>query len=268
MDPLIIWLTPGVGMVLVGVLAIVFWRRASGAAYRWFWVGAAVWTVAVALKLVFALLANAAVIGALKGAVPYPWMVLLGGLYIGVESAVFEIGLTLLAVLLWRRMGKDATRAIAIGLGAGAIEAVLLGLAVLTAVAIGISGVEGADAVREQFAAALEVSPLAWLIGPVERLIAVACHASSRALVLLGVVHRRAGMVWAGFAVFTLIDSLAGGVHVSGRMGEFSLWWVELALLPAGIASVPILIWCYRGWGEDRGPHPLDRPLDNDPAAR
>ena len=52
---------PGVAMVLVSLLAVVTCRQMSGTAFKWFWAGAALWTVAVALKVVFALLANQAV---------------------------------------------------------------------------------------------------------------------------------------------------------------------------------------------------------------
>ena len=52
-------------------------------------------------------------------------------------------------------------------------------------------------------------------------------------------------IVW-GFVLFTLLDGIAGGVHVSGKLGTFSPWWVELALLPFALVSVPILRWCYK----------------------
>ncbi len=84
--------------------------------------------MAVALKFTFAILTNPAVIGLLRRALPYPIYVASGGLYVGVESSVFEMGFTILAGLIWRQLGKDSTRAIAIGVGAGAFEAFLLGL--------------------------------------------------------------------------------------------------------------------------------------------
>lgn len=28
------------------------------------------------------------------------------------------------------------------------------------------------------------------------------------------------------------------------------MWWVELTLAPAAIASIPILVWCIRHWPE------------------
>jgi hypothetical protein len=48
-------LAPGVGIMLVAIAAVWYWRRASGVTARWFWIGAGLWTVAVLAKVVIAL---------------------------------------------------------------------------------------------------------------------------------------------------------------------------------------------------------------------
>jgi len=68
----LIYLSPGLGMMLVAVLAVVDWHRTSREQARWYWVGAGLWTIAVALKLACAILTNPAVIGLLKRVLPYP----------------------------------------------------------------------------------------------------------------------------------------------------------------------------------------------------
>ncbi len=50
-------------MIVVAIAAVIAWRRISHAGFCWFWIGAGLWTVAVAVKVVCALLTNAAVIG-------------------------------------------------------------------------------------------------------------------------------------------------------------------------------------------------------------
>ncbi len=35
---LYLFAVPGLGMLLVSVLAVAVWRRASGAEFRWFWI--------------------------------------------------------------------------------------------------------------------------------------------------------------------------------------------------------------------------------------
>jgi hypothetical protein len=51
--------------------------------------------------------------------------------------------------------------------------------------------VPGAEGISEQLGKAIVLTPLFWLVGPVERVIAILCHASSRALILLGTARQR-----------------------------------------------------------------------------
>jgi hypothetical protein len=190
---------------------------------------------------------------------PHPIYVALGGLFVGVQSSLFEMGLTLLAVLIRRQLGRDAGRAITIGVGAGAFEAFLLGIgAVATAVVLMLSQGPGIDKTVGQLGTIVASTPLYWLAGPVERITAILCHASTRALILLGVCKKRYMLVFWGFLLFTFLDGVAGGVHVAGLMGKISVWWIELAILPFAMVSIPVLVWCYRGWPEGPSAAPAD----------
>jgi hypothetical protein len=235
---------PGLGMMLVAALAVVYWYRRSAAKARWFWVGAGLWTIAVILKFACAILTNAAVIGLLKRVLPYSIYVACGGLYVGVQSSVLEMGCTILAGLIWRQLGKDSARAIAIGVGAGAFEAFLLGLLSAVGMVAIIMGAPGTEGSAKAIIAEQAATPLFWLVAPVERVIAVLVHASTRALILLGITYRKAMMVFSSFWIFALLDSIAGAAQLSGKLGTFSLWWIELAILPFGLIGVPILRWC------------------------
>jgi len=242
----LVYLLPGLGMMLVAVVAVVHCYRTARAQARWYWVGAGLWTIAVALKLTCAILTNAAVIGPMKRALSYPAYVACGGLYVGVQSSIFEMGFTILAGLIWRQLGKDSARAITVGVGAGAFEAFLLGLLAAVGMAAVLMGAPGTEAVGNQISAQQAVTPLFWLVAPVERVIAVLVHASTRALILLGITYRKPMMVFWGFWIFALLDSVAGAAQLSERLGTFSLWWIELAILPFALVSVPILRWCSR----------------------
>ncbi len=245
---LIISLVPALGMMIVAGAAVVYWRRLSRLPIKWFWVGAGLWTVAVILKVICALLTNKAVLGFMKERFSYSLLVFSGGLFIGIQSSLFEIGLTVIAVLIWRQLGRDAERAIGVGVGAGAFEAFLLGIASLIGILVMLAGLPGTEKAREAIEAVAKMSPLFWLLGPAERIIAILCHTSSRALVLLGITNRKPMMVFWGFLIFTLLDGIAGAVHVSGKIGQISMWWIELAILPLALVSIPILRWCYMNW--------------------
>jgi hypothetical protein len=93
-------------------------------------------------------------------------------------------------------------------------------------------------------------NPVFWLIASVERVIAILCHVSSRTLVLLGTTHHRPWMVFLGFAIFTILDGIVVAAHLTGALGSFSMWWIELALLPWALVSIPIIRWCYLRWDQ------------------
>jgi uncharacterized membrane protein YhfC len=246
------YLAPGVVMTLVGIIAVLAWRWRSGANWRWFWAGAAVWTVGVALKFAWAIPLNAPILAAIEAVVPHDLYLVLGGIYIGLLTGVFEIGITLLAAIFWKKMSQDATRGVAVGVGAGAFEAILLGIVATSAVVLALAfGGEFRERVIQAIARNAGSTSLIWLVGPVERVIVILCHVSSRALVLLGVARGRWRwpFLW-GFLILTAIDSVAGYAFLAGMLGDISTWWIELTIAPAALVSVPAIVWCVRSWPE------------------
>ncbi len=243
---------PALGMIAVGAAAVVYWRKISGLGSAWLWLGAGLWTVAVALKFASALALNQKVIGLLAAKHSAPLLLAGGAVFLGIESAFFEVGLTFAAVLIWRPLGRDAPRAIGIGVGAGAFEALLLGLAVLTAGVIALRGTASGLETAEEIQKAAAATPLFWLALPFERAIAILGHAASRALVLLGTAHRRPTMICWGWLLFALVDGIAGAFQLTGKVGRISMWWIELAVLPFALLSIPILRWCWRRWPQNQ----------------
>lgn len=237
----------GLGMLLVGAGSILIWRTMSHARWRWFWVGAGVWSVGVALKLAWAISLNPPILRALESLLPHSAYLVAGSIYVGLLTGVFEIGITLLAGLVWKQMTADAARGVAVGVGAGGFEAVLLGAATMAAAATAL--VDPSSAVSGSFAVAASTQiRLFWLVGIVERILAIACHASSRALVLFGVARRGWWPVVAGFLLMSAVDAVAGFAILSGMVGQVNPWWIELAIAPFAVASIPIVVWCVRHW--------------------
>lgn len=233
-------------MMLVGALSVFFWRRYTGLQYRWFAAGAALWASSVVFKFTVAAMINDPVLATLKGRFSPAAFGLIGSLFTGIESSAAEMGFTLAAVLIWRRLGSNGARAIGVGAGAGAFEAVVLGVMSVGAALAAYAG----DAMVQAEMAGLEAmassTPLQVLVGPVERIVAVLCHASTRALILLGAARGKYVPVLIGFVLFTMLDGVAGVVDLAGLSDKISVWWVELALLPFGLVSLPILKRCYQ----------------------
>lgn len=228
----------GLGMTLVVLASVLYWRTRSKARWRWFWVGAGVWTVGVGLKIAWALPLNQPILHALKWTVPPVAYLNSAALYIGLLTGVFEIGVTLVAGLIWRKLAANAQRAVAVGVGAGAFEALLLGLVGLAEAVLLVSG-KTPDALVAQAIGMALVTPLVWLVSPVERLIAILCHTSSRTLVLLTIATGRWRYFWWGFALMTALDGVAAYFLLSGAVTTLSTWWIELTITPAALASVP-----------------------------
>lgn len=241
-------LVSAVGMIVVAAVAATLWLRASRLGWRLLWAGAGLWAASVIVKFFIAAVINARVFEFLKANLPYAALLIAGALYVGLQSSLCEIGFTWWAAWRWPQLGRDAKRALGVGIGAGAFEAFLLGTAGLIAVLAALGNVANTEAIRANINQAAAVTPLFWLVGPAERIIAILVHTSSRALVLLGTVYRRPMMVFCGFLIFTLLDGVAGAVHVAGNLGTYSLWWIELGLLPFAIISIPILKWCASRW--------------------
>jgi len=243
-----VFLIPGAGMIVIGILSVMIWRRLSYVKWRWFAVGAAVWVTAVAIKIVIALALNQSIFSLLERHLSTRVYHVLGGLWVGVQSSICEIGLTLAAALIWRQMTRAPGRGIAVGVGAGAFEALLLGVTSVAGIIAVAHFHVGGEKALEQLERLAGVTPLLWLVAPVERILAILCHTSSRALVLLAVAKRRPLLFWWGFLLFAGLDAVAGYAHVAGHVGKISTWWIELAILPFALASVPIIWWCVRNW--------------------
>ena len=238
-------LLAGLGILLISLASVVIWRNVSRLGIKWFGVGALLWAVAVPPKILFFWLGSPRVLGPLKEGLPYAYFIAAAGLFVGIVSSAFEVGVTWGAARIWPRLGRDAGRAIAIGLGAGAFEALLLGLAALGG-ALAIAMAADAEDTEEILRIAA-TTPLFWLVPPVERLFSLLGHASTRALVVLGVAKGKPLMVCWGFLLFAATDGVGGAFLVTGSH-ESHPWLAELAASPDALIGIPILWWCYRRW--------------------
>ncbi len=244
-EPGVLMLLSGLLMVFVGAAPALYWSLWSRTPWRWLWAGAGIWTVGVALKFVIAAIFYDPALAAMQRTLPAWGYLAVGALYGGALTGVFEDGVTLAAGLLWRGLARESKRAVAVGLGAGGIEALLLGLAVCWG---GCYCLSGLATEADLDAAGVGRGVAWWLAAPAERVVAIVCHTSSRMLVLLSVVTRRWRFFWYGFLLSIGVDGLAEFLDLSGRLDRMSAWGVEVPFLPFAVASVLIIAWCARHW--------------------
>ena len=223
----------GMLMMSVATASVSLWQYWTSTGRKWFLFGAFLWFVGVACKLVWAQLFNGPILGWLIDNTPIQVFLTLGSLYIGTLTGVFEIGMTAALAMLWKRSFEDFEKAVAVGIGAGAIEAYLIGAFVLF---VGPS---------------LSRTPFLWLVGPVERVMAILCHAASRTLVLLALRTGQRKHFWTAFWLMSLLDTVAAFFHLSGMIDEISPWLLELCFLPFAIFSLILLDRCHKSWPKE-----------------
>jgi len=251
----------GVIMMVVATAGVFVWWIRNRVQWRWFWAGAGIWTVGVVLKFAVAIPLNSIIFGKSEPATGL--MLCFGSVYLGLLTGIFEIGATLAAALLWRRLAAEPARAVAVGLGAGAFEAFLLGLGAALGALVPLA-VGQSESVLKALAPIISHTPLWWLAGPVERMIAISGHTAGRVLVLRAVACGRWLGFWAGFAWLSAVDLLAGAALLTGMTVSGSLWRIELMILPFGILSLPLVWWAIRRWPGVKSNEPCN---DTEPIA-
>jgi len=116
------------GMVAVGTLSIVYWRRRSGAPEKFFFLGGCVWLLAVVPKFVMDLTVTTRLSWWLYSSFGLTWTLALLGIYLGVRTGLLECAATYLAIERSDLRHASVDEVIAFGIGFGAAEAIVLGL--------------------------------------------------------------------------------------------------------------------------------------------
>ncbi len=225
----------GLGMTLVA-LAFVAWAAWRRLGWRYLGLGALAWVVTVALKFAWSLSVNATFYNALQAGLPAPLSTALFCVYVGSLTGIFEVGLVWL-LLRYTRLGQVGwPRALAFGIGFGAVEALLLGLLSLGPVvaALAMPAVLPPDAL---VGLARLNDPLVGLAPIVERLATLYLHLLANALVFYAASRRRAGAFWLAFAYKTAIDSVAAFGQLWGLGTTARLWTIEAVVIAFGIAG-------------------------------
>ncbi len=187
-------LLPGAGMIAVGAIAVYVWRRRAGVEYFLF--GAVFWAAAIAVKIAMDL----TVTPPLKALLPHAISgVLVLGLYYGLRTGLFESGFPYVAVRL-AKLAPTFDQAVAMGIGAGAAEAIALGVLSLLNVLTFILMPGLIDTYPPATQAALQLQfSLPFLPIPVwERMFTLFCHVFAMALAMYAV---RAGWRWLGLSI-------------------------------------------------------------------
>jgi hypothetical protein len=206
--------------------------------------GALAWAASVAVKIGVAALLNGPVLAALGHALPEAAYFVTGALYMGVLTGLTEV---VFGYVLARRLQySEYHQGTGYGLGFGAVEALLLGISVLSA---GLTVALAPELIPE--AARAELTAASWAnagVAPTERVLAIIAHIACGVLIVRSVALRRLGWFWVAFIYKSALDAVAGFEHVTQAVSEWPPWLLEAPFVPVALVGIWLIWDARRGW--------------------
>lgn len=214
----------GGGMILVALAYILYaaLRRLGWSYLGW---GALGWVITVAVKFMLAIPLNTPIYNAVTGALPGPLGENIFNLYVGALTGITEV----LMVWLWVRYTRKGQvgwkKALAFGIGFGAVEALLLGINSFASVLIAILSPNLLD--NNTLAEIAKAGSLSVALAPVvERFCVVLIHIFCNVLLFYGALVKNSRFFWFAFIFKSLLDAVASYAQFSGQLGTLSFIWI------------------------------------------
>lgn len=235
-------LVGGIGMttVALGFFGYALGRR-LGASYLG--LGALAWFVTVAIKLAIAIPANGWVFRKTH-LLAEPWGNALFDIYVGLLTGITEVGLVWI-FLRFTRLGRARwPQVVAFGIGFGAIEALLLGVAALV---VAIVAMKIPDRLPKELLDQLLQSDHWWVqLAPIsERIFACLGHLATNVMIFYALSRRAARWFWLAFIYKSLIDAVAAVYQLSktATISPARLWAIEGFTAIWGVAGLLVMLW-------------------------
>ncbi len=241
-------LLSGLGMMAVAVIAILYWRQKKHSKVIYFVAGAIFWVVAIGIKVIMDLTISTSLYRWLDGTLPIDAAVLVTGLYLGLRTGILENGAVYLGTLYTKLKNMSFDDAVAVGIGFGGIEALLLGaLSLLNVVALLLYPqlyMMLPASTQQQFELSFIPIPV------IERLAVLFAHVFATVLAIYAV--KLADLKWLLISVVykTLIDGpLPLFNHYLGYMGLNLYYLIEVYLIILAVLGLYGLYWFGKKYG-------------------
>jgi uncharacterized membrane protein YhfC len=222
-SPLI--LLGGTGMIIVA-LGFLIYAAVRRLPASYLALGALAWVVTVAVKFVWAIPINPPLYRAITAALPGLAGTLVMCLYVGSLTGFTEVLLSWVALRFTRLGQVPWPKALAFGVGFGAVEALLLGLSTLASILLSAQPASTLTTLS---------NPL-WGLAPiVERFFTCWIHIGSSVLLFLAATRRRSGWMWIAFWLKTLVDTAGAYGQLHGVDSLSFAWSLEAVVAVFGI---------------------------------
>ncbi len=214
-------------MIAVGVVAIVVWHLVKRVDIKYFLYGAVLWAVAIGIKVIMDFTITQPLNSFALSVPPIVVALSVMSLYYGLRTGILECGIPYVAVIKTKLSRVTYDEAVAMGLGFGGIEAILLGAYALYSTFLLVQPYEALGMIPF-----FSFDPQALLAIPipiVERAFILASHIFATVLVVYAV--RRAELKWlcASIVYKTVGDGALIPLKLYlGGMGLYGVWLIEL----------------------------------------
>ena len=197
-------LLSGIGMIAVGAGAMVYWHLKYHTGLKYFLIGGILWAIAIGIKLAMDLTITRPIQSALLADFPVFTVVVIMSLYLGLRTGFLESGITYLVVKHTSLAHSGFKEAVALGIGFGGTEAIVLGFSSFASVlALLLSpSLQGTltPAVLAQFAPAFIPLPV------IERVFTLFIHVFAVVLVVYADRCRKLRWLWLSVFLKTITD--------------------------------------------------------------
>lgn len=235
-------LISGIGMIAVGAGAMAYWYLKYRIGIQYFLIGGILWAAAIGIKLAMDLTITQPIQAALLANLPVLTVVVIMSLFVGLRTGFLESGITYLVVKYTSLSRSGFNEAVALGIGFGGAEAIVLGFLSLMNVVVFIM-VPDLQAlltpdVLAQFAPALIPFPI------IERLFTLFIHVFSIVLVVYAVRSDELRWLWLSILLKVVTDGpIPLFTYYFKFLGTLYFLPLEAYVAVLGIISVVGMFW-------------------------
>lgn len=235
-----------IGMILVGIVAVLWWKSKKKVGWKYFGFGALIWIIAIALKFAMDFTITQPIATWLNS---YGTAALLAGigLYVGLRTGLFESGFSYLAVAKTRFRKMNLNQAMAFGIGFGSIEAIFLGLSGVVNIAVLIMNPSLASSLPAVTQAALDLPTLSVFAPIMERVFTLLIHVFSSLLVIYAVVKGKTRYLVYSILFKSVVDGMIPALtSIFNSTTLVGLYEIEIPVAVLGIISFYGIRWMSR----------------------
>jgi uncharacterized membrane protein YhfC len=202
----------GIGMILIAVFSILYWRHKTKVKTKFFLAGAGIWIIAIIIKILmdltitFPLQQGILAVGGLAG------LLVGASVYVGLRTGLLESGLSYFGIIKTELKKMTYKEAVAFGIGFGAFEALIIGFSSFLNILIFVLMPEIVATIPVEYQAGLiqqlSASSLFILPALIERIAATFMHIFAAVLVVYAIRSKQLKYLWYSVAYKTVVDGI------------------------------------------------------------